>query len=152
MKKKVRVVAGGVFDILHVGHLYFLEKAKELGDELIVIIARDSTVMKRKGRKPIFPENLRKRLVEALKPVDKAVLGYENEDMYKIIEELKPDIIAIGYDQDFDPEEMKKELLKRGLRVEVVRIGKYYHDLAGTSRIIRKLKEVLDNEEKNRNC
>ncbi|MCD6157005.1 MAG: FAD synthase [Thermoplasmata archaeon] len=152
MQRRVRVVVGGVFDILHPGHIYFLKRAKELGDELIVIIARDSTVLKRKGRRPILPEEIRREIVEALKPVDKAILGHEGEDLYKIVEELRPDIIALGYDQDFDPEELKRELARRGLNVKVVRIDKYNHELAATRRIISKIMEVLSNEEENRNC
>ncbi|MCD6503732.1 MAG: FAD synthase [Euryarchaeota archaeon] len=153
MQKKVKVLVGGVFDIIHPGHIYFLKRAKELGDELIVVIARDSTVIKKKGRKPILPENMRKEIVEALKPVDRAVLGYEEGDIYKIVEEVKPDIIALGYDQDLDPKELEKELSKRGLSVKVVRIDKYNHKLAATRRIISKIvQEVCANEKENRNC
>ncbi|RLF64743.1 MAG: FAD synthase [Thermoplasmata archaeon] len=153
MQKKVKVLVGGVFDIIHPGHIYFLKRAKELGDELIVVIARDSTVIKKKGRKPILPENIRKEIVEALKPVDRAVLGYEEGDIYKIVEEVKPDIIALGYDQDLDPKELEKELSKRGLNVKVVRIDKYNHKLAATRRIISKIvQEVCANEKENRNC
>jgi len=153
VQKKVKVLVGGVFDIIHPGHIYFLKRAKELGDELIVVIARDSTVIKKKGRKPILPENMRKEIVEALKPVDRAVLGYEEGDIYKIVEEVKPDIIALGYDQDLDPKELEKELSKRGLSVKVVRIDKYNHKLAATRRIISKIvQEVCANEKENRNC
>jgi len=153
VQKKVKVLVGGVFDIIHPGHIYFLKRAKELGDELIVVIARDSTVIKKKGRKPILPENIRKEIVEALKPVDRAVLGYEEGDIYKIVEEVKPDIIALGYDQDLDPKELEKELSKRGLNVKVVRIDKYNHKLAATRRIISKIvQEVCANEKENRNC
>ena len=74
----VRVMASGVFDILHPGHVMFLREAKKLGDELVVVVARDSTVMKFK-HKPIMPENVRRFLVESLKPVDRAVLGHEEE-------------------------------------------------------------------------
>jgi FAD synthetase len=90
----VRVVATGVFDLLHLGHLHFLEEAKKLGDELIVIVARDSTARKRK-HEPITPEDMRVEMIAALKPVDRAVLGYE-DDMLRIIKEVKPDIIE-GY-------------------------------------------------------
>ena len=100
-KKKV-VLASGVFDLLHLGHVKFLEDAKKAGGDdaqLVVIVARDSTVEKTKGRKPIMSEDQRLALVESLKVVDKAVLGYENLDIGEVIGEIKPDVIALGYDQ-----------------------------------------------------
>lgn len=130
-------MASGVFDILHYGHLYYLQEAKKLGDELIVVIARDSTVRRRK-REPIMPEELRMKMVQELKPVDRAVLGHE-DNPYKTVEEIKPAIIALGYDQEHDEEVLKKELSKRGLDVKVVRIGKYDHDIDGTRKIIDRI-------------
>ena len=100
-KKKV-VLASGIFDLLHLGHVKFLEDAKKAGGEnakLIVIIARDSTVEKTKGRKPIISEDQRRALVESLKVVDEAVLGYESLDIGEFIAKIKPDVIALGYDQ-----------------------------------------------------
>ncbi|MEM2900699.1 MAG: adenylyltransferase/cytidyltransferase family protein [Thermoplasmata archaeon] len=137
--KKVRVMASGVFDLLHPGHLYFLEEAKSLGDELVVVVAKDSTVRKRK-HEPITPEKMRLKMVESLKIVDKAVLGYE-DDPYKVVEELKPDIIAIGYDQSFEPRELEEELRRRGMDVKVVRLKKLEDELNGTRKIIKKIIE-----------
>ncbi|MCS7119113.1 MAG: adenylyltransferase/cytidyltransferase family protein [Archaeoglobaceae archaeon] len=114
-----RVVATGTFDILHPGHIRFLEEAKKLGDELIVIIAREKNVQHKP--KPVIPEEQRRKVVEALKFVDKAILGDEN-DIFKPIIELKPDIIVLGYDQHFSEEWLREELKKRNLRCEVVRI------------------------------
>src|SRR5512136_323340 len=96
------VLASGVFDLLHLGHVKFLEEAKKTGGknaELLVIIARDSTVEKTKGRKPIMSENQRRALVESLKVVDKAVLGFEDFDIQDVIAKIKPDVIALGHDQ-----------------------------------------------------
>jgi FAD synthetase len=133
----VRVVATGVFDIIHLGHVHFLEKAKDLGDELVVIVARDATARKMK-HEPITPEGMRVELVQSLKPVDRAVLGYE-DDMYRIISEVRPDIIALGYDQKFDEKELGRELKKRGLTVQIVRLPHLDHDLDGTRKIIRRI-------------
>jgi FAD synthetase len=133
----VRVVATGVFDIIHLGHVHFLEKAKDLGDELVVIVARDKTARKMK-HDPITPEGMRVELVQSLKPVDRAVLGYE-DDMYRIISEVRPDIIALGYDQKFDEKELGRELKKRGLTVRIVRLPHLDHDLDGTRKIIRRI-------------
>jgi len=133
----VRVVATGVFDIIHLGHVHFLEKAKDLGDELVVIVARDKTARKMK-HEPITSEGMRVELVQSLKPVDRAVLGYE-DDMYRIISEVRPDIIALGYDQKFDEKELECELKKRGLTVRIVRLPHLDHDLDGTRKIIRRI-------------
>ena len=95
-------MASGVFDLLHLGHVKFLEEAKKAGGknaELLVIIARDLTVEKTKGRKPVMPENQRRSLVESLRMVDEAVLGLENFDIGTVIEKIKPDVVALGYDQ-----------------------------------------------------
>lgn len=133
----VRVMASGVFDLLHTGHLHYLEEAKKLGDELVVVVAKDSTVRKEK-HEPITPEEVRRELVDAMKPVDKAVLGREG-DMYEIVEEIHPDIIALGYDQEHDEEVIRNELKKRGLNVDVVRLSKLGTDLDGTRKIIQKV-------------
>ena len=99
-KQKV-VLASGVFDLIHLGHVRFLEEAKRAGGEnakLIVVIARDSNVEKMKG-KTIMSEDQRRALVESLKVVDEAVLGYEKFGIGEMIEKIKPDVIALGYDQ-----------------------------------------------------
>ncbi len=132
-----RVMASGVFDILHTGHVHYLAEAKRLGDELVVVVATDKTVRKNK-HEPVTPEKMRLELVQALKPVDRAVLGHEG-DMFKIVEEIRPDVIAIGYDQPYDEELLEKNLAERGLKVKVVRLSKYSDDLNGTRKIIRKI-------------
>ncbi|HDI72549.1 MAG TPA: FAD synthase [Candidatus Altiarchaeales archaeon] len=134
------VVATGVFDILHPGHVLFLEEAKKLGDRLIVIVARDKTVEERKNNLAI-PEKQRLDVVKALKPVDKALLGDE-EDIFRPIREIDPDIIALGRDQHFDEEKLEKELKKRGLKARVVRIERYLEGgLNSSRRIIEKIRE-----------
>jgi len=138
----VRVMATGVFDLLHIGHLHFLEAAKELGDELVVVVATDETARKRK-HEPIFDEEMRAGLVSALKPVDRAVVGHSG-DPYTIVEELEPDIIALGYDQAQQEERICSDLEARGIECKVVRLGKFDGDLNGTRKIIR---AVLDRRE-----
>jgi len=131
-KEKRRIVlASGVFDLLHLGHVRFLEEAKKAGGrdaELIVIVARDSTVERRKGKKPIMPENQRRALVESLKVVDEAILGYERFDIGKAIEKIKPDIIVVGYDQRSMEQAVKDYIREKGLKIEIVRIGKFKED------------------------
>jgi FAD synthetase len=134
-----RVVATGTFDLLHPGHLYYLGESRRLGDELYVIIARDANV--RHKPKPVIPEDQRLKMVGALKPVDHAVLG-DLHDMFRPIREIKPEIITIGFNQHFDEEKLKGDLLARGISSDVVRIGQYPGDsCSSTSRIIRKVLE-----------
>ncbi|MGD1060288.1 MAG: adenylyltransferase/cytidyltransferase family protein [Methanomassiliicoccales archaeon] len=132
-----RVMATGVFDILHTGHLHYLNEARKLGDELVVVVATDATVRRRK-HEPITPEAMRVELVGALKSVDKAVLGGEG-DMYDVVSKLEPDIIALGYDQRFDEKKLEQELKSRGMKTRVVRLGKFEDDLNGTRKIIQKV-------------
>jgi FAD synthetase len=144
-KKKV-VLASGVFDLLHLGHVKFLEEAKKAGGkdaELIVIIARDSTVEKNKGRKPIMPENQRRALVESLKVVDEAVLGFEEFDIGDVIERIKPDVIALGYDQADMEKYVQEYVDKHKLNVAVVRIGKFEEDALDSSSKIRQ--KIVEN-------
>ena len=139
-KKKV-VLASGVFDLLHLGHVKFLEEAKKAGGknaELIVIIARDSTVEENKGRKPIMPENQRRALVESLKVVDEAVLGFEKFDLGDVIERVKPDVIALGYDQEDMEKGVQEYVVKHRLNIKVIRIGKFEEDELDSSSKIRK--------------
>lgn len=135
-------MASGVFDILHLGHLHYLEESKKLGDELIVVIATDETVRKMK-HEPVTSEHIRLELVKALKPVDDAVLGYSG-DKFKIVEEIKPDILTLGYDQIHDEDKIRIDLVKRGLKTKVVRLPKFDTDLDGTRKIIQKIISAYD--------
>jgi len=134
-----------VFDLLHLGHVKFLEEAKKAGGrnaELVVIVARDSTVQDTKGRKPIMPENQRRALVESLRVVDVAVLGLEDFDIGDVIERVKPDVIALGYDQVDMERRVREYVNKHGLSVKVVRLGKFENDeLSSSSKIREKIVE-----------
>jgi FAD synthetase len=114
------VMAQGTFDILHPGHIHYLRESAKLGDELVVVISRDSRVEERKDL--VFSEDERKEMVEALKPVDKIFLGSET-DIYETVEKVDPEVITLGYDQHHDREDVK-ELAENTLdhEVEVVRI------------------------------
>jgi len=145
MRKKRVVLASGTFDLLHLGHVRFLEEAKKAGGEnaeLIVIIARDSTVEKRKGKKPVMPEDQRRALVESLKVVDEAILGYEDFDIRNVVEKIKPDVIAVGHDQDGIEREVRKALAEKGLNIPIVKVGKFgKNELNSSSKIKRKIIE-----------
>ena len=132
-------MATGTFDLLHMGHIYYLREAKKLGDTLVVVVATDSTVRKLK-HDPITPQEIRVNLIKELRMVDEAYLGHE-DDMYTIVEEIKPDIIALGFDQVYNDATIKNELKKRKLNIRVVRLSKYEggSDLEGTRGIIQKV-------------
>ena len=144
-KKGKVVLASGTFDLLHLGHVKFLEEAKKAGGpnaKLVVIVARDSTVKKRKGRAPIIPEDQRRALIEALKVVDEALLGYEDFNIERTIEKIKPDIIAVGHDQSGIEREVRKFIEEKGLKIEVVKIRKFgREELNSSSKIMRKIIE-----------
>ncbi len=132
-RSSIRVVlAGGTFDIIHPGHVYTLESAASLGDVLVVVVARDSTVERNKGRPPLHGEDLRLKLVSALKPVDVAILG-STRDIMDTVELVRPDVIALGYDQLHSEEALEAEGAARGLRFEVVRLDSPYPDLKTSS-------------------
>ena len=139
MEQMVTVMATGTFDILHMGHIYYLKEAKKLGDRLVVVVACDETVRRLK-HEPITSEQLRLGLIKELAVVDDAYLG-KKHDMYAIVEEIKPDIIALGFDQILNKDDLQKELKIRKLNTRVVRLDKYkeMNDLDGTRRIIAKI-------------
>ncbi|MEM2934160.1 MAG: adenylyltransferase/cytidyltransferase family protein [Halobacteria archaeon] len=135
----IRVLATGTFDILHPGHIAYLEEAKKLGDELIVIVARDANIKHKP--KPVIPENQRLRMVKALKIVDEAILGSES-DIFEPLFQIKPDIIALGFDQKFDDAWLEMELNKRGIKAKVVRIEKFEDcELCSTAKIFNRIVE-----------
>jgi FAD synthetase len=139
------VLASGVFDVLHLGHVRFLEEAKKAGGpnaELIVIVARDSLVRRNKGQKPVMPENQRRAVVDSLKVVDEAILGYEKFDIGEVVDKIKPDIIAFGHDQNALEKRVKHYVESKGSNIRIVRIGKFSEDeLDSSSKIKQKIIE-----------
>jgi FAD synthetase len=135
----VRVMATGVFDLLHPGHVFFLSEARKLGDELVVVVARDRTARRLK-HEPYVPEHIRREMVEALKPVDRAVLG-STTDIYETVVRERPNLIALGYNQIWNEGEVEAECARRGVPVKVVRIGAYPHDDLATRRIVERILE-----------
>ena len=110
----------GVFDLIHPGHLAFLNWARRQVDFLAVVVARDPNSQSRKGRKPIQSESDRLSLVGELKPVDYAILG-DRDDIYSPVIRIKPDLILLGKDQDVDGRRIRADLAKRGLDVRIIR-------------------------------
>ncbi|MDV3277668.1 MAG: FAD synthase [Nitrososphaerales archaeon] len=121
-RAKVKVVfIGGSFELIHPGHLHTILQAKNLGDVLVAVVARDTTIRRRKHREPITTENERLNLLSSLRAVDAAMLGVEG-DIYVTLEKVKPDVVALGYDQYHAEEEIAKEAARRGMRLRVFRL------------------------------
>lgn len=137
-----RVMAVGVFDLLHAGHLHYLEQAKSLGDFLTVVVAHDDTVRKRK-HEPVTGQDLRRRMVEGLKPVDEAVVGNSPDvPIFDILPRVNPDVIALGYDQEHAEEKIRSYLANNGFGyIKVTRVEGLTDDLDGTRKIIAKILE-----------
>ena len=137
MREKRRVVATGTFDILHPGHIYYLEESRKLGDELHVIVARDANV--RHKPRPVIGEAQRLRVIQALRVVDHARLG-DPTDMYRPIREIDPAVITLGFNQHFSEDQLRAALAERGIGARVVRIGEYSGDpCPSTRRIIDRI-------------
>ncbi|ASJ10170.1 FAD synthase [Thermococcus sp. P6] len=144
MGEKIRVLVGGVFDILHVGHVHFLTQARSLGDELVVIVAHDETVRRRKGREPVNSAEDRAELLRALKVVDEVYIGSPGGIDYELVKRIDPDVVAVGPDQEFNCERLKKELREHGVEAEVIRVPYLYKkDRAKTSKIIKRIVEAF---------
>ena len=118
--KKI-VLAGGVFDIIHPGHIHTLNAAKALGGVLVVAIATDKTAEKMKKRSPLHNQELRRELVNCLSMVDKAIVGHE-DDIFQTVKEVKPDIIVLGYDQVHQEQFISDGCKRINLDVEIVRL------------------------------
>lgn len=117
------VLVGGVFDILHPGHLHTLKAAKSYGDVLVVVVARSSTALKINKSRIIYHDEIQRReLVSSIKFVDIAIVGFEGT-LFETVEYVKPDIIALGYDQAHGEKEIALNCRKRGLNVQVVRLN-----------------------------
>ena len=128
------VMCFGTFDTLHPGHLYFLRECRKYGNKLIVVIAKDSKVEKVKGKKPKYSERERRDHIRELKLADNVVLGYE-ADPYEIIEELNPDVVCLGYDQDSFSENLREILEKRGMAPRIMRMRSYREHVYKSSKL-----------------
>ena len=131
MKRKI-VLAAGKFDILHLGHISYLEQARELAGEdgeLVVVIALDKTIV---------PAEQRRKIVESLKFVDRAVIGLDTDNHTTIVSKIKPDLIALGYDQYTDVSSLEAHFESKGLETKIVRLEKRDADGLCSSTLIRK--------------
>lgn len=138
-------MASGVFDLIHPGHISYLRQARSFGDELVVVVASDETVRRRK-HEPVTPEQMRAQIVSELKSVDRAVIG-GNGDMFDTVREIDPDVIVLGFDQNFDEKELEDSLRSHGLGdIRVERAKECAEDLNATRRIISRIRKMGGSE------
>lgn len=127
MKKKgtCRVLAFGTFDILHPGHISYLNQCKRFGDELTVVIARDETVLKLKGRKTVFDEQSRRMIISSLKCVNRAILG-SRTNHYDVIKKARPNVVCLGYDHVITVGHFEAQLDTMGIKQpRIIRMKKW---------------------------
>lgn len=125
-------MVAGTFDIFHLGHEYFLKEARKFGDELIVVIARDENVLRIKGKKTKNSEDKRLNKVLESGLADRVVLGNKG-NIFNIIEEIKPDVICLGYDQPIDESKLKLEIENRNLIIQIVRLSAFKPEIYKSS-------------------
>lgn len=135
-----RVLVGGAFNVIHLGHIFFLKKAKSLGDFLIVVVANDKNVLKSKGYL-LFSAEERKMILENLKIVDKVSIGHES-DFLRVVEKEKPDTIALGYDQKINEKDLREKLKSMKIDCKVVRIKEKFGNYS-TKNFLEKIIENL---------
>jgi FAD synthetase len=137
-RRRLKVVMlGGAFEIIHPGHIHALSEAKKLGNTLVVVVATDESVERNKGRPPATDQGLRVALVSSLRQVDLALPGNKGS-IYQILVRVRPDVVALGYDQRHNGEEIVREAAKRGVPISTARLGSPIPDVK-TSKILMSL-------------
>jgi cytidyltransferase-like protein len=137
-RRRLKVaMLGGAFEIIHPGHVHALSEARKLGNTLVVVVATDESVERNKGRRPATDQASRVALVSSLRQVDLALPGNKGS-IYDILVRIKPDIVALGYDQGHNGEEIVREAAKRGVTISTARLGSPIPDVK-TSKILLSL-------------
>ena len=138
-----KVLTFGTFDLIHPGHVNFLKQAKKHGNFLIVVVARDKTVRKLKGKRPHFDEKQRLKNIKKLKIASKVILGKHNlRKKYDIIEKTRPDVICLGYDQKFFIKVLPKLMQQLKLKTEIIRLKPFRPRLYKSSILKKNLLKV----------
>ena len=129
----IKVLVFGTFDGLHEGHKDFFRQAKEYGDHLVVVVGRDSTIIKTKGRPPKFNEQERLKTVQKSEFVNEARLGNEGDNPYKVIGEVNPTIICLGYDQTHFTDKLASKIKEMGLHIDIMRLKAFKPEIYKSS-------------------
>jgi FAD synthetase len=138
-----KVMAFGTFDLFHAGHENYLKQAKQLGEFLMVVIARDKTVQNIKGRAPLESERQRLKNVKNSGLADKVILGFHG-DKHKVLKKHRPDVIALGYDQFIFTQRLEKTLIDLKLDATIQRLNPY-HPQVYKSSLLRKIQAEQEN-------
>ncbi len=149
--KHHRILVFGTFDIIHPAHLRFLTEARVATNcpdcELVVVLSRDSSIERIKGRKPIFSEEQRLKLISGLRLVDYACLGNEGTDHFRIILDIEPDYIVLGYDQLLEERPLHEFIQRHQLQTKVLRLPKFESgDLCSSSEVRKKVLQMYNSE------
>lgn len=134
-------MAFGSFDGVHPGHHFYLAEAGKRGDSLIVVVARDENIRKFKGKNPINPEHQRVQEVKAAGIADEVLLG-NPADIFSIVKERKPDILALGYDQKPSDEEVLRNVSVPGYTPVIVRIKPFKPEMFKSSKLKKQQKHI----------
>ena len=139
----MKVLAFGTFDALHIGHLKYLEQAKQIASkgQLYVIVSRDINAEKAKGRTLVHDENERLAIIQSLRFVDVALLG-EKENIFDSVKKVNPDIVVLGYDQQPSNDILKEKFIKNDIKAKVVRANPYKETTKKSSKIRKTLKLI----------
>ena len=136
------VLTNGVFDMLHVGHVRYLQGAKALGGRLVVAVNSDESVRKIKGpKRPLMPENERAEIVAALEGVD-AVVIFSEPDVRTLIREIRPNVQAKGTDYTRESVPERDDVIACGGRVEIVGDPKDH----STTELLRQMDPTKDGD------
>ncbi len=138
LKLMTKIIVFGTFDGLHKGHKNFFKQAKEYGDYLVVVVGRDSTILKTKNKPPKFNEQERLKAIQESGLVDEARLGNEGDNPYKVIAQVQPKIICLGYDQTHFTEKLAAKIKEMGLKIDIVRLKPYKPEIYKSSILNRK--------------
>jgi len=140
---KSTVMVFGTFDILHLGHIHMFEEARQYGDKLVAVVARDINVEKVKGIGPFHNEQERLKFVKHINLIDEAVLG-DKTDVYKVIKKIKPDVVALGYDQRMYVDKLGRALVQLGLnKTKIVRLSECQPKRMKTTKIKKYIERMI---------
>jgi len=137
-----KVMVFGTFDVVHCGHIHMFKEAREYGDKLIAVIGRDVNVEKIKGIGPMHNEKERKMFLEQIKLIDEVILG-DKIDVYKVIKEKRPDVIALGYDQKVYVDKLADAITEFDLNTKIVKLSAYRPNRFKSTKIKKYIERVI---------
>ena len=138
-----KVILFGTFDIVHMGHIHLFKEAKEYGDYLVVVVARDKNAELVKGFRPFHNEEERREYLHHLKIIDEVKMGCSDEDVYCLIREVQPSVVALGYDQRMYVDKLEDAITEANLNTKIVRLAPYQPDRYKSSNLRKYIKLLV---------